>query len=528
MSVGPMRSPLGCWREGSPGVFIFARMWKVIGASAMRNSEARAFAKGVEADALMVRAGDAVAQWLLSPAGSALQPASGPACWQVLVGPGNNGGDGAVVARKLHLAGRAVCVHVLPAIRRSASCQHQLDLARAAGVPFVDAADVLKITSNDTVVDALFGIGLDRPLDGEAVAWIEVVRAAGCQVVAVDVPSGLDGDGSVQGPVMNASVTLTFEWPKVSLVLPANADHVGQLVVLPIGLSEVVDAEDDLRWYVQDRLDLRELVHARPNAGHKGSFGHAVLVGGSTGRMGAMVLAARACSRAGAGTTTVHVPGDGLPIVQAAWPEAMASPDPERGHVSALPATLQGSAWGIGPGLGSHADSGLVLKRLLQDPPGPMVLDADALNLLAAHPTWTAFLPPGTILTPHVREFERLAGRTFPGDRERWDAARDLAVKWGCVLVLKGATTAICAPQGRVFLQRWANSGMARGGSGDVLTGVVTGLRAQGYSPLAAASIGVYIHGSAGALQAAARGADGMAVCDVVEALPEAWQQLRR
>jgi NAD(P)H-hydrate epimerase len=492
----------------------------------MRRGEAKAIAAGTSEALLMGRAGEAMVQWLTIDEGARSLRPSGTGRYHLLCGPGNNGGDGLVLARLLHEAGLSVLVHRLGEARSELN-KAQLKAVLAARVPVAPLGELPVLTLFDTVVDALFGIGLDRPLEGEAAAWIEVVRASGCQVVAVDVPSGLEGDGRVQGPVMAAHVTLTFEWPKVATVLPQHTDHVGQLVVLPIGLSEVADAQDDLRWYLQDRVDLRELLHPRPNAGHKGTFGHAVLVGGSTGRMGAMVLAARACSRSGVGTVTAHVPGDGGAVVHAAWPEAMVSPDQEPGHVSALPTTLRGSAWGVGPGLGSHADSGLVLKRLLQDPPGPLVLDADALNLLAANPTWTAFLPPGTILTPHVREFERLADRAFPSDRERWEAGRDLAIKWGCVLVLKGATTAICAPQGRVFLQRWANSGMARGGSGDVLTGVLTGLRAQGYSPLAAASIGVYLHGKAGALAAADRGADGMAVHDVVEALPEAWRQLR-
>ncbi|MEZ4755770.1 MAG: NAD(P)H-hydrate dehydratase [Flavobacteriales bacterium] len=501
-------------------------MHAVVTTDGMRRGEAKAIAAGTSEALLMQRAGEAVAQWLITNEASRSFRPSRTGRYQVLCGPGNNGGDGLVVARLLQEAGMPVLVHRLGEARSELNRTHYEALL-AAGAPVAAPGEAMQLAPGDTVVDALFGIGLDRPLDGEAAAWIEVVRSAGCQVVAVDVPSGLDGDGQVHGPVMAASATLTFEWPKLSTVLPADADRVGQLVVLPIGISDVAGVQDDLRWYLQDRSDLQELLHARPNAGHKGTFGHAVLVGGSTGRMGAMVLAAEACSRSGVGTVTAHVPGDGLPILQAAWPEAMGSPDPEPGHVSDVPRTLHGSAWGVGPGLGSHADSALVLKRLLQDPPGALVLDADALNFVAANPTWTAFLPPGTILTPHVREFERLAGRTFKGDRERWDAARDLAVKWGCVLVLKGATTAICAPQGRVFLQRWANSGMARGGSGDVLTGVLTGLRAQGYSPLAAACIGVYLHGRAGALVAATTGADGMAVHDVVEALPDAWQEIR-
>ncbi len=503
-------------------------MRAVVTSDGMREAERRAIAAGTSALDLMERAGWEAARWLLDPDRSGtVRPGAG-GTYRVLCGPGNNGGDGLAVARHLHLAGHSVVVHRLADRDPSDACRSQWEQLTTAGVPVHPGfGEVPGVAPNDLVVDALFGIGLDRPLDGPVCAWIEAVQAAGAQVVAVDVPSGMDGDGRIQGPVMRATATLTFQWPKLAPLLPSNADLVGELVVLPIGIVEGPDCQGDMIWCLQDRCDLRELVHARPNAGHKGSFGHAVLVGGSTGRMGAMVLAARSCSRSGVGTVTTHVPSDGLTIVQAAWPEAMGSADPERGHVSDVPRTLRGKAWGIGPGLGSHPDSALMLKRMIQDPPGALVLDADALNLLAEAPTWTAFLPAGTILTPHVREFERLVGTTFINDRDRWEAARDLAARWGCVIVLKGATTAICAPQGRVFLQRWANSGMARGGSGDVLTGLLTGLLAQGYSPLAAASIAVYLHGAAGATAAAALGPDGMAVHDLVEAIPVAWRGLR-
>ncbi len=503
-------------------------MRAVVTSDGMRQAERRAMASGVPALDLMERAGAAVAQWLLDPDRSGTVRPSPGGVYRVLCGPGDNGGDGMVVARHLHLGGHGVTVHRLAENGPSEACHVQWERLKAAGVPVHPTnGEVPDVASGDLVVDALFGIGLNRPLEGPVVAWIEAVRTAGAQVVALDVPTGMGGDGRVQGPVMRATATLTFQWPKLATLLPANADLVGALVVLSIGMAEGAEGQEDMRWYLQDRSDLRALLEVRPNAGHKGTFGHAVLVGGSTGRMGAMVLAARSCSRSGVGTVTAHVPADGLPTVQAAWPEAMGSPDVSSGYVSDVPRALQGTAWGVGPGLGSHPDSALMLKRMIQDPPGALVLDADALNLLAEAPTWAAFLPAGTILTPHVREFERLAGTTFANDRDRIEAARSLAMKWGCVLVLKGAVTAICTPHGRVFMQRWTNSGMARGGSGDVLTGLVTGLLAQGYPPVAAASIGVYLHGAAGAMVAASIGADGMSVHDLVEAIPAAWRDLR-
>ena len=240
----------------------------------------------------------------------------------------------------------------------------------------------------------------------------------------------------------------------------------------------------------------------------------------------AALLATKACLRSGCGLLTVHVPSGQEAVVHAAIPEAMVSSDPEIAHLSSLPELSNASAIGIGPGIGTADDTARMLKLLIQEAPAPLVLDADALNILAENKTWLAFLPAGSILTPHRKEFERLAGKAA-NDHERLMKAKDLAVRLSSVVVLKGAYTAICSTDGKIFFNGTGNPGMAKGGSGDALTGIITSLRAQGLDALSAALVGVYAHGLAGDLAARDLGMDGMLPSDLIDHLPETWKQLR-
>ncbi|MEO8589778.1 MAG: NAD(P)H-hydrate dehydratase [Flavobacteriales bacterium] len=248
---------------------------------------------------------------------------------------------------------------------------------------------------------------------------------------------------------------------------------------------------------------------------------------GGGGHAGAAVLATRSALRSGAGLVTAHVPGGCVSIVQIGAPEAMCSADPSENALTTLPKLDGYSAIGIGPGLGVNGDTALVVKRIIQDTSGPLVIDADALNIIAENATWMAFLSPATILTPHPKEFDRLVGRSVASGFERVEMAREMALKNRCVVVLKGAWTAICDPTGQVFFNPTGNPGMAKGGSGDVLTGLLTGLLAQGYAPLRAAVLGVYLHGLAGDIAARDIGMDAMTAGDLIAALPKAWQELR-
>ncbi len=452
----------------------------------------------------------------------------------VIVGMGNNGGDGLVVARLLHQHG--IPVRVIRLVHRpEPSADHATNYQRlaATGVHATDITtevDAIRIGDNEVVIDALFGTGLDRPLVGMVADAVQRINASSRPVIALDLPSGLFAeDNATNDPkhIIRATLTVTFEVPKLAFFFAENAPFVGHWEVVPIGLDPEFLRKPSVVHQLVEGEDAVALLRPRPRFAHKGTFGHALVIAGGSGHHGAAVLATRAALRSGSGLVTAHVPGACVPIIHTAASEAMCSADASDGSVTHLPALTGYSSIGIGPGIGVGTETSLVIKRVIQDTSAPLVIDADALNILAENPTWQAFLPPDTILTPHPKEFDRLVGVTSRTGYERLDRARQFAAKNKCIVVLKGAWTAMCSPSGKVYFNPTGNPGMAKGGSGDVLTGLLTGLLAQGYSPLPAAILGVYLHGSSGDIAADTIGMDGMKAGDIIEALPKAWQELR-
>src|SRR5690606_4408108 len=314
------------------------------------------------------------------------------------------------------------------------------------------------------VIDALFGTGLQRPITG----WLkELVRAVNDRphnVLSIDMPSGLfaeDNTGNDRDAIIQADRTYTLELPKLSLLLADTGRFAGEWEVVPIGLDRAYIASLKTDAMLLEAADVVSLLPVRRRFAHKGDFGHAWLLAGGKGKMGAALLTANACVRDGVGLLTVHVPIGQESIVHASLPEAMVSTDAHGEHLSTLPKFNKAAAIGMGPGIGTDADTARLLKLLIQEAPAPLVLDADALNILAENRTWLAFLPKGTILTPHPKEFERLTG-SFADAHARLMAAKAFAVRHGGVLVLKGAYTAICAPDGRIFFNSTGNAGMAK------------------------------------------------------------------
>lgn len=451
----------------------------------------------------------------------------------VAAGMGNNGGDGLVIARLLHRAGlpvRAVRVRHRP----EASPDNEANRLRAleAGVAVRDLDGIAQWPSDrpGLIIDALFGTGLSAPLRGLPAEAVRAMNASGAPIIAIDLPSGLfaeDNTGNDPQAIVRAALTLTLELPKLCLLLAENAPFTGEWEAVPIGLLRSFIRQCPTPYRVMEPRDAAALLPARPRFAHKGSFGHALLIGGSEGRVGAMVLAARAALRSGAGLVTAAVPGCGRDVLQAAAPEAMCLPDPDPKRITALPGLEGFSSIGIGPGLSTGEAQAAALSALLGAAQAPLVLDADAINLLGAVPALRERVPQGAVLTPHPREFDRLYGSPAASGYERLQRARELAQRMGCIIVLKGAFTAICAPDGSARFNRTGNPGMAKGGSGDALTGVITALLAQGLRALEACVLGVHAHGLAGDLAARAEGMDGMTAMDLVEALPQAWAALR-
>ncbi|MBV6438854.1 MAG: Bifunctional NAD(P)H-hydrate repair enzyme Nnr [Saprospiraceae bacterium] len=450
----------------------------------------------------------------------------------VFAGTGNNGGDGLVVARLLHWQLYDVKVLVCDfSGQRSPDFQQQLGLLQKdLDVIFLHNYQELlqnRDFKNAVIIDALFGSGLSRPLEGEWTQVIDFLNQQPNEIVAIDLPSGLFANQCTPGEsVIHATRTFSFETPKRAFFFPENAGRVGQWDYSSIGLHLDYYTQTETPFHYLTRNQATLLVHPRAKFSHKGTFGHALIIAGSYGKMGAATLAARACLKSGAGLVTVHAPRCGNVVLQTAVPEAMFSAGQRAKHWVEVPDIQSYSAIGTGCGIGQEPETARALEHLLQTlssaPGAGLVLDADALNLLAQHPAWWRHVPRNTILTPHPKEFERLFGKT-KDSFERNDLQRLKAQEHGVFIALKGAHTAIASPDGSCWFNSTGNPGMASGGTGDTLTGILTGLLAQGYSPRDAALLGVYLHGLAGDLAARELGQEALTAGDMIEFLGKAW-----
>jgi hydroxyethylthiazole kinase-like uncharacterized protein yjeF len=450
----------------------------------------------------------------------------------VFAGLGNNGGDGLALARLLTEAGYDTEVFVVRfSDKHSDSFQINYDRFKNLGKQKLhdlkQGDDFPEIEEEDLVVDALFGSGLSRPVKGFPGEIIRRMNATPALKIAIDVPSGLFTDtpsAGAGGEIFRADYTLTFQFPKLAFLFPENDAYVGSWHVLDIGLHPEYIRKVSVRNYYVMPQDAAIIRKPRRKFSHKGTYGHALLIAGSYGKMGAAVLAARAALRSGVGLLHVHIPQAGYAIMQTALPEAMLSIDRYENYFSDVPELAPYNAVGIGPGLGTMHQSQMALKLLLQQFKLPIVFDADALNILAQNKTWLAFLPHYSILTPHPKEFERLAGK-WDNDFERLDKQRTFAVKNQVVVVLKGAHTSICTPKGDCYFNSTGNPGMATAGSGDVLTGILTALLAQGYGSVEAAVLGVYLHGLAGDIAARKQSQEALLAGDIVSSLGKAFKK---
>ena len=385
------------------------------------------------------------------------------------------------------------------------------------------------LTDRDVVIDGLFGSGLNRPLTGGFAAMVKYINQSDATIVSIDIPSGLFGENNQTNDldsIVRASLTLTFGFPKLAFFFPENAQYVGEWKVLDIGIHPDIVDNTSTPYMMVTEDDISEVFQPRDKFSHKGTFGHALLIAGSKGKMGAALLAARSCLRSGTGLLTVHIPQRGEVIMQAAFPEAMISFDPHADYFTTVPEISIYSAIGVGPGLGQHLESAAALERLLQTTDKPVVLDADALNLIASNKDLLNRIPPRSILTPHPKEFDRIAGESN-SMFERLKKAQSFAIEHKLCVVLKGTYTATCTASGNVYFNSCGNPGMATAGSGDVLTGIILGLLAQGAEPETAAVSGVFLHGTAGDLAAVYRSEESMIAGDITDMLGKAFKQIK-
>lgn len=455
----------------------------------------------------------------------------------IFAGAGNNGGDALAVARMLAVAGCKVDVWLVAhGARLSPDCvanRESLQAMTCGLMPvtlnIVEEAFTAPFLAADTIIiDGLFDSGLNRPVTGLAAEVIHYINSLPNKVVAIDIPSGLMGEDNgcnIPENIIRASLTLTLQFPKLAMLFAENAPYVGRFEVLDINLSREAMQLEPSSYSITTACDVASLVEKRAKHAHKGNFGKMLLVAGSEGMAGASVLAARAALRSGVGLLTIALPAGNNDILQRTVPEAMTLPDVCTTHISIAVDTARYTAVAVGPGLAQHPETEAALLQLIERCTAPMVVDADALNILSRNKEYLSRLPQGSVITPHIGEFERLVGKCG-SSFERLQRAVELARENNICVVLKGAYTAVVTPQGSCSFNSSGNAGMATGGSGDVLTGVVAALLARGFAAADAARLGVYVHGAAGDLAADKMGETALIASDIVDALPRSWQNL--
>jgi NAD(P)H-hydrate epimerase len=442
----------------------------------------------------------------------------------IFAGPGNNGADALAVARMLCEQGYKpeVFLFNIGGERLSDDCQKCKEKLLEAA-PDVDFTEVTKqfnrphLSAQYIVVDGLFGIGLREPLNGGFRELVKYIQDSGAVVVAIDVPSGLFGDwnpNAVHRNMMHAHVTLSVQFPHLAFFMPENAEIVGEWKVMDIGLSANEIRRAAAPFYMIERQDVRRFLRPRPDFCSKADFGSTLLVAGSYGMMGAAILAARGALRAGAGKVTVYAPRCGYDAVQTAVPEAMFTAANSDISISDIKLRNDYSSIAIGPGIGTSDATINALETFLKSQKTPVLVDADALNCIARRQSLLHLLPVLSVITPHAGEFDRIFGPQ-PSAEARLIKAIEMARYHNILIVLKGHYTTIIRPDGKLYFNSSGNAAMATPGSGDVLTGVIAALMAQGYRPEVAALAGVYIHGVAGDMAAEAEGSYGVTAGDI-------------
>lgn len=457
----------------------------------------------------------------------------------VFAGAGNNGGDAVAVARMLHQRNYDIELFLFN-IKNALSeeCVTNIQRLQSVGFPQDKYHEVTKnfnppqLSADDVVIDGLFGVGLREPLSGGFASVVNYINASPCTVVSIDLPSGLMGEDNSRNQranIIRADLTLSIQLPKLSFFFPENEDIVGEWKVLDIGISSAfINSEKaDTPYFLTEEKDIQGMIKPRHKFAHKGDFGHGILIAGSYGMAGAAILASKACLKSGIGLLTVHTPVCNHQLLQTTVPEAIVRDDTsERSFTTTEDLDLY-QAMGIGPGIGQEEETALATIEQLCDCYIPAVIDADALNILSSNRNILKKLAQRSILTPHIGELERIIGRCS-NHFERLTKAQELATYLQCYIVVKGAYSTVVTPERKFYINTTGNPGMATAGSGDVLTGIILSLLAQGYPPEEASRMGVYVHGLAGDIGAQRYGEISLTATNIIESLPEAWNRLTR
>lgn len=464
----------------------------------------------------------------------------------IFVGPGNNGGDALALARILLKSGFETSVFLVHTGSLSIDCETN---RKRLLENFPDSLTELKdnfippeISGDTLIIDGLFGSGLSRPLNGIFAETVNWINQSGCTVVSIDIPSGLNGEeipltpkGEQEHlefqifpdlPIVKADYTFSLQFPKLAFFFPENASFVGNWSVVDIGIHPEAIKQTSSNFNILEEKEVSVLLKKRPKFSHKGTFGHALIIAGSNGMAGSAVLSSKAALRSGAGLVSVHSADCNRTILQTAVPEVIFKSDSGNDFISKIDDVENYNAVAIGSGIGTRTETVEMLGNFLKKLNVPCVLDADALNIIGKHKEMLKLIPKNSILTPHPKEFERMFG-VSNNSYDRMIKAQQMAKNYGIIIVLKGAHTLISMPDGKLFFNSTGNSGMATAGSGDVLTGIITGLLAQGYKPEEAAKLGVFIHGRAGDLALKNESKESLIARDIIASLGKAFNSLK-
>ena len=452
--------------------------------------------------------------------------------FKVFCGLGNNGGDGLAIARLLINKGFIVDVYIINYSKQSSpnflNNKKQLEALQNKCIHEINSQDnIPTLHSTDVIIDAIFGIGLTKPLNDLPAALVSSINSSRARVISIDLPSGLfvDKHSNPAQSIINANDTLTFQFPKLSFLFSENAKYIGYGHVLDIELIIPNDILNACNIFYITKNAVKKLIKLRQKFSHKGTFGHCLLISGSYGKIGAAILASKSLIRSGAGLLTVCIPKCGYEIIQTAVPEAMITVN-GTDFLQLKNLDLQPySAIGIGPGIGIENDTQNAIQFILKNSTKPLVIDADALNAISLNKDWLTLIPENSILTPHPKEFERLT-KPVNNDFERHQLQLEFSKKNKLIVILKGAHTCITEPSGNSYFNSTGNSGLAKGGSGDVLTGIITGLLGQGYTPLESSILGVFTHGLAADITKQEQGEIAMIPSDVISNLSGAFKQI--
>jgi len=496
---------------------------KIFSASQIRNWDSYTIEhEPVKSVDLMERAATACFNWISTNFNKNIG-------FKIFCGTGNNGGDGLAIARLLAQKKYHVTVFILKG-RSSGSADFVTNLKRlqktSAEIIFIEDKNSFPSLSNDDVlIDALFGTGLNKKAVGLVADLIKYINNNSFKVISIDVPSGMYVDKtSKNNPVIKATFTLTFQNIKLAFLIPENAPHFGKVILLDIGLSEKFEKGQSTPFEFIDEEIIQAIYRPRDAFSNKGNFGYACLLAGSYGMMGAAVLASRACLRSGVGKLTGIICEAGYTILQTAVPEAMCKVSGDE-FIKDIEDVGGFDVIGIGPGIGKYPSHKNLLQKLFSEFKKPAVIDADALNVLSENQSLYQSIPKESIITPHPKEFERLFGKTG-SYLELIDLALLKAKELDIFIVLKGHYSFIATPQEKGYFNSTGNAGMATAGTGDVLTGMITGLLAQKYSPLNACILGVYLHGLAGDIAAKDISQEALVADDIIQNLGNAFKEI--